>query len=130
MKLCYLLLFFFFLPSLIDSDVVEEAGDDGEQPVDYLPNFTGFDCDFSPDEDCLWDWEKDNFTETKASTGLFGSSRPRFTSFPGQYGFYRLDGKLVEKYFNLSRERRGGFFGPKQDRFNSEKGRRKKTILY
>ncbi len=52
------------------------------------PKFTGLDCDFGLDRDCLWTWDADNFTSTSR------------TILPGQNGFYRMNGDEVGVYFN------------------------------
>ena len=123
LKALLLLFFFVFLPSLIDGGGgggEDDGGgggneDDANDVIDFIPGLTGFDCDFGPEEDCLWDWEKDNFTE--------GPGRHLNQAYPGQYGFYRLNGQLVQKYYNMTLDKDVEFFGPQQDRFNSEKGK-------
>ena len=49
------------------------------------PKFTGLDCDFGLDRDCLWTWDADNFTEASSSR----------TILPGQNGFYRTNSDEV-----------------------------------
>ena len=84
--------------------------------IQLVPTFTGFDCAFGADEDCLWTWEKDTF-----EPGSFDGREPN-ASWPGQHGFYRMSGLAVEKYFKEAEALKTTFFGPGFSRDNGDRG--------
>jgi hypothetical protein len=76
------------------------------------PKFTGLDCDFN--QDCLWTWDADNFTEAASDRSIL----------PGQNGFYRTNAEEVAEFQSASSK---NFLGPKADPNGSKKGKR---LLY
>ena len=86
------------------------------QGIQLSPAFTGFDCSFGSEEDCLWDWEKDTF-QTRDKEQLTKGS-----SWPGQHGFYRMSGERVKEYFKRAEKLNTTFFGPGFSRVNGDRG--------
>ena len=74
------------------------------------PKFTGLDCDFNQDRDCLWTWDADNFTEASSGKSIL----------PGQNGFYRTNAEEVAEFHSASSK---NFFGPNTDPNGSKKGK-------
>ena len=74
------------------------------------PKFTGLDCNFGQDRDCLWTWDADNFTEASSGSAVL----------PGQNGFYRTNAEEVADFHYASSK---NFFGPNSDPNGSKKGR-------
>ena len=96
----------------------ERSQEDNAKVISLTPLFTGFDCDFGKDEPCLWTWEGDNFTDALVGSGIW----------PGQNGFYRMNGKDIGHYHMLSKAKGEVFFGPKQDSSGLDSGKRKKQL--
>ena len=88
------------------------------QGIQLSPAFTGSDCSFGSEEDCLWDWEKDSFQarDKEQLTADKGSS------WPGQHGFYRMSGERVKEYFRRAEGLNTTFFGPGFSRVNGDRG--------
>jgi hypothetical protein len=84
------------------SRTLRELSEDIKNSIVITPQFTGLDCEFEPNVDCLWTWDHDNFT---------GSVRPR-QAFPGQHGFYPMTGEDVRRVHMATKE---NFFGPNVD---------------
>lgn len=82
-------------------------------------NITDFDCDFESDpSDCLWTWEKDNFDPDN-----FEPSYGAETAWPGQNGFYRLNGEQLGKFFKKAETNSYHFYGPSSDVKGNTKGK-------
>ena len=82
------------------------------------PKFSGLDCDFEGDGDCLWTWDSDNFT-----SGPNGFHRTSIeTILPGQNGFYRTSGEEMSANSK-------NFFGSIGDPSGSKKGKQTFFII-